>query len=161
MTKISATIADGFIHYFQEFRDRVHVLSGALTNDQFWRKPYPYGNSFGNLVLHLSGNLNYYIGSQIKNSGYIRDRELEFREVQNVSKDEALARMDDAVATVIKSLGHQNDQDWSLDYYAIGVDDVHDRFSIYLRCSNHFHHHIGQMIYLVKAWSNANTDLPG
>lgn len=104
MTEISATIADGFIHYFQEFRDR----------------------------------------------------ELEFREVQNGCKDEALAKMDDAVATVIQSLGHQTDVDWSLEYNADGVDDVHDRFSIYLRCSNHFHHHIGQMIYLVKAWSNAH-----
>ena len=161
MTEISATIADGFIHYFQEFRDRVHVLAGPLTNDQFWREPYPYGNSFGNLVLHLSGNLNYYIGSQIENSGYVRDRELEFREVQNGRKDAALAKMDDAVATVIQSLGHQNDVDWSLDYNADGVDDVHDRFSIYLRCCNHFHHHIGQMIYLVKAWSNEPTELPG
>jgi hypothetical protein len=103
--------------------------------------------------LHLTGNLNYYIGSQIENTGYIRDREQEFRQVQDASKGEALAKMDDAVAIVIKSLGHQDDRDWSSEYSAIGVDDVHDRFSIYLRCSNHFHHHIGQMIYLVKAYS--------
>ena len=155
MTKISATIANGFVHYFHDFRDRVHELAGGLTNDQFWTKPYPYGNSFGNLVLHVTGNLKYYIGSQIENSGYIRDRDQEFREVRNGCKDEALARMDEAVATVIASLERQSEPDWSLEYVAIGVDDVNDRFSIYLRCSVHFHHHIGQMIYLAKAWSHS------
>jgi len=36
-----------------------------LSNEQFWPKPYPYGNSIGHLVLHLTGNLNYYIGARV------------------------------------------------------------------------------------------------
>lgn len=35
-------------------------------------------NSAGNLSLHLVGNLNHYIGATLGNSGYIRNRDLEF-----------------------------------------------------------------------------------
>ena len=51
---------------------------------------------------------------------------------------------------MIDTLKKQTADDWAREYTAVGVDDVKDRFGIYLRCAVHFHHHIGQMIYLVK-----------
>ncbi|MFZ0808883.1 MAG: DinB family protein, partial [Candidatus Sulfotelmatobacter sp.] len=77
---------------------RVHELAAPLTDAQFWRKPFPYGNSFGHLVLHLTGNLNYYIGAQIAKTGYVRDRPREFNDPNPPSKDEALKRFDAAVS---------------------------------------------------------------
>ena len=39
-------------------------------------------------------------------------------------------------------------------YEAVGAGEwVKDRLSIYLRCATHFHHHLGQMIYLAKELS--------
>ena len=55
-------------------------------------KPFPFGNSFGHLVLHLTGNLNYYIGTQIAGTGYVRDRDREFTETQHLPKEEVLQR---------------------------------------------------------------------
>lgn len=155
---LSTTIATGFEHYFLDFARRVRAMASDLTDDQFWAKPYPYGNSFGNLVLHLIGNLSYYIGMQIEQTGYVRDRESEFASVQHrPAKDEILARLDDSVAMVVRSLGNQTNDDWSREYVAQGVDDVPDRFSIFLRCCVHFHHHIGQMTYLKKEWARRAT----
>ena len=34
----------------------VRELAAPLSEEQFWSKPFPFGNSFGNLVLHLTGN---------------------------------------------------------------------------------------------------------
>ncbi len=150
MHQLSTTIALGFAHYFQDFGQRVHTLADQLSEEQFWTKPYSYGNSFGNLVLHLTGNLNYYIGSQIENTGYVRDRELEFKDVQLGHKLEILVKLDESIALVVDSINRQKAEDWVREYRAVGADDVPDRFSMYLRCSVHFHHHIGQMIYLVK-----------
>jgi len=73
---LTAVVAD---RYFANLA-RVRELAAPLTEKQFWTKPYPYGNSFGHLVLHLTGNLNYYIGAQIANTGYVRDRAREFTE---------------------------------------------------------------------------------
>lgn len=147
---MSNTIAAGFIYYYQDFGRRVRSLAEQLTEEQFWLKPYRYGNSFGNLVLHLTGNLSYYIGARIAQTGYIRERELEFTESHIGQKEQVLRRLDQAVVMVIGTLRNQADDDWNQEYSAEGVDDVKDRFSIYLRCAAHFHHHLGQMIYLVK-----------
>ncbi len=66
---------------------RVRELAAPLTSAQFWQKPFPFGNSFGHLVLHLTGNLNYYIGAQIAKTGYVRDRPREFNDPNPPSKD--------------------------------------------------------------------------
>ena len=150
MNQLSTTIAQGFVHYFLNFGQRVHTLADQLSEEQFWTKPYSYGNSFGNLVLHLTGNVNYYIGSQIENTGYVRDRELEFTDVQIGRKHEVLVKLDESIVVMLDSIKRQKEEDWARAYSAVGADDVLDRFSMYLRCSVHFHHHIGQMIYLVK-----------
>ncbi|HEY2783733.1 MAG TPA: DUF1572 family protein [Fimbriiglobus sp.] len=148
MKPLSDTIASNFVQNFRDFGKRVHELAGKLSDEQFWTKPYPYGNSFGNLVLHVTGNLNHFIGALIAGTGYVRDREREFTDRPG-PKMPVLAALDAAVATVISSLEKQSDADWSKPYDAAGTE-VHDRFGIYLRCAVHFHHHIGQMIYLVK-----------
>ena len=51
--------------YFRMVQTQIQNLVAPLSSDQLWRKPYSYGNSIGNLILHLTGNLNYYIGAQI------------------------------------------------------------------------------------------------
>ena len=156
MGSLSTTIATGFVNQYTDFGLRVHRLAGELSDEQFWTKPHSYGNSFGNLVLHITGNLNYYIGAQIAQTGYIRQRDLEFTQVQVGQKREVLRKLDDAVDTVVASLKNQTAGDWEQSFSAVGADDVHDRFSIYLRCAVHFHHHIGQMIYLVKELTQAS-----
>ncbi len=150
MKDLSNTVADGILHYYRDSARRVKSLAEKLSEEQFWKKPYPYGNSFGNLVLHISGNLNYYIGAQIATTGYIRERELEFADNHTERKDEVLRKLNEAVDLVIETLKIQTERTWGKEYTAIGVDDVRDRFGIYLRCAVHFHHHTGQMIYLVK-----------
>lgn len=147
MSDLSFTIGQSFSYYFQDFLNRVVDLSKDLSEEEFWSNPYAYGNSIGNLVLHLTGNLNYYIGSQLAQTDYMRDREAEFNAGNHPSKAEALDQLRSVIELVLATLTAQNDADWQSTYSAVGVDDVHDRFSIFLRCAVHFHHHIGQMGY--------------
>jgi hypothetical protein len=65
-------------------------------------------------------------------------------------------KLDETIDMVVASLRNQTDGDWEQTFDAVGVDDVKDRFGIYLRCAVHFHHHIGQMIYLVKELTQAS-----
>ena len=80
-------------------RDAVKTLAGPLSEEQFWRKPIEPGNSFGHLVLHLTGNLSHFAGARLGKTGYVREREREFIEPNPPTKVEALARLDAAVAT--------------------------------------------------------------
>jgi len=135
---------------------RVYELAAPLSNFQFWKKPFPYGNSFGHLVLHLTGNLNYYIGAQIANTGYVRDRPREFNDPNPPLKEEALQRLHETIAMVIATIGKQSPEDWSADYYAVGTQ-CKNRLDMVIQCAAHMQHHIGQMIYLVSEWQRQSA----
>jgi len=126
---------------------RIGELAAPFTETQFWRRPFPYGNSFGHLVLHLTGNLNYYIGAQIAETGYVRDRTREFNDPSPPSKEEALERFQNAVEMVLKTIRGQTPEDWSREYSGAGTD-AKNRFEMVIQCAAHIQHHIGQMIYL-------------
>ena len=101
---------------------RIRELAAPLTEKQFWTKPFSYGNSVGHLVLHLTGNLNYYIGAQIANTRYVRDREHEFSDSAPPSKEDALRQLDAAVAMVVDTISAQASEDWAKPYSAAGTN---------------------------------------
>ena len=151
MTDLHSTLATVLADRYAANAARVHELAAPFTNQQFWQKPFPYGNSFGHLVLHLTGNLNYYIGAQIAKTGYVRDRAHEFNDPNPPSKEEALKRFDDAVAMVQQTIRAQSPDDWSAEYSGTGTNSK-VRLDMILQCAAHIQHHIGQMIYLGYQW---------
>lgn len=150
MTTVSSTIARDFARYYEEAQKKIHTLLEPLSDDQIWSRPYPYGNSIGHLLLHLTGNLSYYIGTEIGGTGYVRNRPLEFSDPARHAKHQLLKRFDDAIAVVIFTLKQQSESDWSAAYSAKGMEDAGDRFTAFLRCAGHLQHHTGQIIYLCK-----------
>lgn len=148
MSELSSVITNGFIHSYRDFGKRVRALSEKLSEQEFWTKPFPYGNSVGHLALHIIGNLNFYIGAQIARTGYVRDRDREFTEAAPPPKEDVLRQLDEVVELVVKSLEAQTTDSWGAEYSAIGMESANDRFTTFLRCAAHFQHHIGQMIYL-------------
>ena len=147
MPDLNSTVSTVLIDRYNANSSRIHELATSLMNAQFWQRPFPFGNSFGHLVLHLTGNLNYYIGAQIAKTGYIRDRPREFNDPDPPSKDVALQRFDAAVETVLETIRAQSSDDWSAAYSGVGTD-ARNRLEMVLQCAAHMQHHIGQMIYL-------------
>jgi uncharacterized damage-inducible protein DinB len=148
MADLASTVASSLAGYFQMVRSRVHELVEPLSDAQIWVRPYPYGNSIGNLLLHLTGNLNYYIGAQIARTGYVRHRDREFTD-QAKPKQQLLKDFDAAVEMVAATIQKQSANDWSADYSAERTE-TKNRFAILLNCAGHAYHHIGQIIYLEK-----------
>jgi hypothetical protein len=157
MPELDATVVAALADRYFANLARVRELAAPLTDKQFWTKPFPYGNSFGHLVLHLTGNLNYYIGAQIANTGYVRDRPREFNEPNPPSKEEALKLLDHAVAMVIQTIRAQSSADWSKPYSGVGTN-CSNRLDMTVQCVAHMQHHIGQMIYLGYELSRQQED---
>jgi DinB superfamily len=149
MASLDATISAGFADYYRRLAQQLHKWVDPLTTEQIWRRPYPYGNSVGHLLLHLIGNLNYYIGAQIANTGYVRNRDLEFTDTKPKAKDELLRNFDATVAMVISTVREQGPADWPAPYSA-ERSDAKDRFMMVLQGAGHLYHHVGQIIYLSK-----------
>ena len=98
MPELSSTVGSEFDEYFDRIGAKVHQWTDALSEEQLWTNPFPYGNDIGHLLLHLTGNLNYYIGTRIAASGYVRDRDREFAETARPSKQQVLQSFDRAIA---------------------------------------------------------------
>jgi hypothetical protein len=64
-----------------------------------WQTVHGVVNSAGNLILHLEGSLREYIGRQLGNIPYIRNREAEF-ETRGLTRDELIARLEYLGATI-------------------------------------------------------------
>jgi uncharacterized damage-inducible protein DinB len=150
VAELNETITKGLAAYYEFVGQELHKWVDPLTNDQFWRKPYPYGNSVGHLVLHLTGNLRYYIGASIAQTGYVRDRDREFTDPRPPHKEEALRAFDRTIAMVVATIRKQSAEDWGKTYTAEREPDAEDRFQIFVRCAGHAYHHVGQIVYLSR-----------
>jgi len=147
MADLNETIALSLAARYMKLGGAVRELATPLSEEQFWAKPFSFGNSFGHLGLHLTGNLNYYIGAQIAETGYVRDRPREFSQASRPSKAVVLKKLDDAVEMVVRTILSQSADEWSAAYSGTGAE-AKTRFEMVLQCATHLHHHIGQMMYL-------------
>jgi hypothetical protein len=138
--------------------ERVEKAATAVTEEQLWTKPFPFGNSIGHLILHLTGNLNHYIGSLIAGSGYVRDREHEFTDDVHYPRVRLLARFHEAIDMVVRTLEAQDAAS-----YSAPVDSqppIQTRLGLFLVCAAHMNNHIGQMSYLVQALKSSTKEPP-
>jgi uncharacterized damage-inducible protein DinB len=145
--EITAVAKTALIEGLEKLRNEVRELSEPLSNAQFWTKPIEPGNSIGHLVLHLSGNLNHFVGGQLGGTGYVREREREFTETQVPSKTEALRKLDDAVATFRRVVSGLNAEQ-------LAAPHPEARFGLVMNALvhllAHFALHRGQMSYIVR-----------
>ena len=150
MSQLSQSLRDAFASEYRNRARELHKWVDPLTEGQFWRNPFSYSNSVAHLVLHLTGNLSYYVGARIAQTGYVRNRDLEFTESRKPSKAEVLHNFDEAISVVIATVEKQSDSDWAAPYTAEGEPESKDRVTLFLRCASRFYHHIGQIIYLSR-----------
>jgi uncharacterized damage-inducible protein DinB len=150
LSQLSESIGAALTSEYRHRAVELHKWADSLSEEQFWRNPFSYGNSVGHLVLHLTGNLSYYVGARIAGTGYVRNRDLEFNEPRKLSKAEVLRNFDESIAIVISTIEKQTEADWTAPYTAEREPDSRNRVTLFLRCASHLYHHVGQIIYLSR-----------
>jgi uncharacterized damage-inducible protein DinB len=155
MPELGPLVSSTLAAYYEETRDKLHRWVDPLTTEQIWQKPYAYGNSIGHLILHLTGNLNHYIGAGIAKTGYVRNRPLEFSNTSKEPKEQVLARFDQAIAMVAATIREQTPGEFLEPYSDPTEPGAKSRFAVFLRMGAHAYHHVGQIIYLSKEVSRA------
>jgi hypothetical protein len=155
---LARVAAEEFARYFRHLADRVEKAAMAIPEDRFWDKPFAFGNSIGHLVLHLTGNLNHYVGALVAGTGYIRDREHEFTDPVTYPRDEVLANFRKAVDLVVRTIEAQDDAAFVTPVAA--QPPIRTRLGLFLVCAAHMNNHIGQMSYLVQALQSSTNEPP-
>jgi uncharacterized damage-inducible protein DinB len=157
-TPLAATVGEEFARYFEHLAGRVEIAVRAVPREKLYVKPFAYGNSIGHLLLHLTGNLNHYIGAVIAGSGYVRDRPREFIEPAPPSPEDALRRFRDAVDMVVRTVHSLDNAGWQTPVNE--QQPIKTRFGLVLVCASHLNNHIGQMSYLVRALGHDTNEPP-
>ncbi|HVS39124.1 MAG TPA: DinB family protein [Gemmataceae bacterium] len=144
---LAELLKSSLIHELESLREAIRDLAAPLDERQFWTKPLTPGNSIGHLVLHLTGNLSWFIGAQVGGTGYVRDREREFTETNPPAKTAALAGLDEAAATFRRVV-----QGLTAEQFA--APHPTERFGTVLGALTavtlHFALHRGQMSYIAR-----------
>jgi uncharacterized damage-inducible protein DinB len=155
---LAAVIADEYSRYFRHLAARVERAVRSLPREKLWVKPFAFGNSVGHLVLHLTGNLNHYVGALVAGSGYVRDRPREFTDPAQDPAEEVLARFHQAVEMVVQTI-HLLDER-GLTAAVAEQPPIETRLGLFLLCAAHMNNHIGQMSYLVQAQGHSTQEPP-
>jgi uncharacterized damage-inducible protein DinB len=156
--ELGAVVTEEYVRYFQHLAARVEKAVRSLPREKLWVKPFAFGNSVGHLVLHLTGNLNHYVGAKLAATGYVRDRPHEFTDASEYPAEDVLKRFHEAVDLVVRTIR-------SLDAAALAtpIDDempIKTRFGLLLVCAAHLNNHIGQLSYLVQAQGHSTQEPP-
>src|SRR5439155_5610342 len=83
---LTSLARSALVQELEQLRDAVREIAQPLSEQQLWAKPVEPGNSIGHLILHLTGNLNHFVGAHLGGTGYVRDREREFTETNPLPK---------------------------------------------------------------------------
>jgi uncharacterized damage-inducible protein DinB len=146
---LSAEIGEEFARYFEHLASRVELAVRSVPPEKVYAKPFAFGNSIGHLVLHLTGNLNHYIGAMIAGTEYVRDRPREFTEPAPPLPGDLLDGFREAVTMVVRTVCSFDDAGWLAPIQE--QPPIQSRFGLVLVCAAHMNNHIGQMSYLVRA----------
>ena len=136
-----------FITLFHRDIDRLYKEIESYTDEAvIWQHAEGISNPAGNLCLHLIGNLNEYIGRQIGQIPYQRDRPLEFSDT-GISQKELLSRIEATQKVIVKAISTLTDTQLSEKYpeNVLGYDMTNLYFLVHL--SGHLNYHLGQINY--------------
>jgi len=137
-----------FIFYFDQYLEQLQQELEAYPDEQqLWLCPTGISNSAGNLCTHLIGNLHHFIGHGLGDTGYVRDRPLEFN-IKDVPRATLLSQVEDTRQMVQTVLSQLSDLETP---YPKKLRDVHHgQYSIQkelVRLSMHLSYHVGQVNY--------------
>ena len=112
-----------------------------------WLTAAGVSNAAGNLVLHVIGNLNHFIGVKLGGTDFVRDRPAEFA-LRDVPRAELTAQLERTNVMLTTVLGKLNAAQLEAIYpeEVLGYSMTTSYFLIHLH--GHLNYHLGQVNYL-------------
>jgi uncharacterized damage-inducible protein DinB len=125
-------------------------------DESVWELVEGISNSGGTLALHLCGNLSHFVGATLGNTGYVRNRDVEFsqRGISRAALSEQLTATETAIRSTLGSLPDEKLHEG----YPIAVGGVTAPTGIFLmHLATHLAYHLGQIDYHRRITSKSTT----
>ena len=140
-------LKDTLIKLFKRDLNKLIEEIDLYKNDtNLWKIDGLVSNSAGNLCLHLIGNLNHFIGAILGDTGYIRQRELEFS-IKDVPKSELITQIKKTIEVVENTLNTLTVADLIKDYKVQVFKEAMTTEYFLIHLTMHLAYHLGQINY--------------
>ena len=113
---------------------------------KLWYIEKGISNSAGNLCLHLTGNLNAFIGAELGKTGYVRNREQEFS-LKNVPRKELIKQIESVIQIIKTTLQNVTEQQLASDYPMMVFKEKISTGLFLTHLATHLNYHLGQINY--------------
>jgi len=133
--------------YERDIRKLIEEVNLFSNEDNLWRTHGSVKNTSGNLVLHIIGGLNYLVGTQLAQTGYVRNRDQEFTS-KGVKKEYLIAGLEELIPMINKTLNAFTQEDMEAEYPLIFDDMKVSNSYVLLQLLLHLNYHLGQVNYL-------------
>jgi hypothetical protein len=137
------------IHFFYQ-RDIQRVIDEiGLFKDEanIWKIGGSIKNSAGNLVLHLTGGLNYLIGTNLSNTGYVRNRDAEFT-IKGVDKEQLIEQLKELNSMIDKTISSLTEEQLESSFPIFFDKENATIRYVLIQLLLHLNYHLGQINYL-------------
>ncbi|MFK8010027.1 MAG: DUF1572 family protein [Saprospiraceae bacterium] len=132
---------------FNRDLNKLKIEINSYKNEKMlWHFEKEIANSAGNLCLHLIGNLNTYIGSEIGKTNYVRQRELEFS-LKNIPKSELITKIEETILIIDTALDKLSECELQEEYPILVFDKKTSTEYLLIHLTTHLTYHLGQINY--------------
>ncbi len=114
--------------------------------EDIWKVVPDITNSAGNLCLHLTGNLNHFIGALLGGTGYRRNRDQEFA-AKGVKSSELIKTMEDTISVMQQTFDKLTDADLEKTFPVDKHGQIVTTGYMMMHLMTHINYHLGQINY--------------
>jgi hypothetical protein len=142
----------------RDLRTLRREIETYLEEQDLWREVPGIANVGGTLALHLTGNIQHYLGTRLGGAAYVRNRPAEFAR-RGVPRSELLGEVDAAHVALQAALnaGHVTDLLADFPEVVSGARVETGEYLIHLVA--HFAYHLGQIDYHRRLVTRKNASV--
>jgi len=132
--------------YARDLTQLKNELTLYSNEENIWRIGQNISNSAGNLCLHLVGNLNAYIGAELGNTNYVRNRPEEFS-LKNIPRQELISKIDSTITILETVVGSLTEDQLKSEYPKVILDRKMSTEYFLMHLAMHLSYHLRQVNY--------------
>lgn len=130
--------------YERDIRKLIEEINLFRDESNLWKIHGSIKNPAGNLALHIIGGTNFLIGATLANTGYIRNRDLEFS-ANGVKRLELISGLEALIPMINQTL---SSIDLDAGYPRMFDDKKVTNGYLLIQLLAHLNYHLGQVNYL-------------
>jgi Protein of unknown function (DUF1572) len=133
--------------YERDLRKLIEEVNLFNNEEDPWKTQGSVKNSCGNLVLHIIGGLNHFVGATLAHTGYVRDRDLEFT-MKGVERKELVAQLEALIPLINETVSALTPEDMEAEFPIFFDKPKTSVGYVLVRLLAHLDYHLGQVNYL-------------